>query len=819
MSSVPITLPSNAGDSGLKDEPKKLPKEETRNLSVRERITSGVDAVRNAFTGADIPIEFPELEEVTDIRDDSIDFFEAVLNTAKSSPIIFARDDKGKAEILSNLFADDERFEGPFEDAFGLPLIKWNDVYYYINKPGLSTTDFNTFVGEMLKFSPASRYVSGAKDLLGIGLRGVGAYGLTETSSEVGERMFTPKTTEQKTETVADVAKDIGVVTGIGVAADVLVPPVARAATAGLRATGKLGGERGQRITQAFPKLSPEAVQESKYPLTLGQRLTPPPRGITPQETEQITLEDQLRRTTADPGGTEIIRRFDEDQLQLIMADAMSLFEEFDGQLPGFEENFKFVPLTAAERAAALVSGRAAALKEQSGVAYEAVKAADPQPFMSRQGVEQTIENILNVLSEEDFALSQLTDFPALESAVTNLRRVRKLARNPQFKDQSLNVLHGYQKRLGRSIGSAQNAEERRLLSLMKARLDETLYDGIEQGIITGDQEVLDQLKSATELYRDYMTLRGKSGGKNLNKADNAANALLEMLSAGNYTGKKVADFLFGHHPFNPNQAVPIMLDKLKDVLPADEYAAFVGNVKNGILAKALTNREGFVSRNAIVNNFDNVFVQQRAIINKLFTPEELKNLREFRNDVLPTLWAETVGNPSKSAYAMFSGLRLRNLLPRVPLLGRFTAEIERGMARQESKAQGKEAVRQSVISLQLPALSQSAQSALRIYLDDQTEESVGIEIPEETRQMLDEQLEDIKSQPPMVDEDIVEEPLAMQDFTPASPMQMPVFEPLPQTSGPMTVSPTPPFPSLLPSEEDREIAMRRRQGIAGLVA
>jgi len=44
-------------------------------------------------------------------------------------------------------------------------------------------------------------------------------------------------------------------------------------------------------------------------------------------------------------------------------------------------------------------------------------------------------------------------------------------------------------------------------------------------------------------------------------------------------------------------------------------------------------------------------------------------------------------------------------------------------------------------------------------------------------------------------------------------------FAPLPDVPAPSTLPTTPLSPSLLPSEEDREIAMRRQQGIAGLMA
>ena len=44
------------------------------------------------------------------------------------------------------------------------------------------------------------------------------------------------------------------------------------------------------------------------------------------------------------------------------------------------------------------------------------------------------------------------------------------------------------------------------------------------------------------------------------------------------------------------------------------------------------------------------------------------------------------------------------------------------------------------------------------------------------------------------------------------------LFDDLPETELPAMVAQTPPSPDLLPSEEDREIAMRRQQGIAGLM-
>ena len=44
--------------------------------------------------------------------------------------------------------------------------------------------------------------------------------------------------------------------------------------------------------------------------------------------------------------------------------------------------------------------------------------------------------------------------------------------------------------------------------------------------------------------------------------------------------------------------------------------------------------------------NYDDVFVKQKAIINKLFNEDELKRIAQFRKNVMPTLWADIKINP-----------------------------------------------------------------------------------------------------------------------------------------------------------------------------
>ena len=83
----------------------------------------------------------------------------------------------------------------------------------------------------------------------------------------------------------------------------------------------------------------------------------------------------------------------------------------------------------------------------------------------------------------------------------------------------------------------------------------------------------------------------------------------------------QVTNLLFGQNRFNPNQAVGVVLDKLKKSLDPDEYDEFAALLKDGILTKAFAGKGGEITRKSIVENYNDVFFKNRAIIDRLFYP------------------------------------------------------------------------------------------------------------------------------------------------------------------------------------------------------
>ena len=762
----------------------------------------------NAFEKSDseeIGIEYPNIPEISEMGSNAPPFISALVPNLKA---IMTSNDLGKVEIFEDAFGDDPKWGGAYKDKFGLPMIVWNGLPYYVNKPGLSGTDVNTFLGQMVKYYPATKYASGAKGIVGTMIRGGFAYTGTEVAGEIAGQYFTPETQQAKNRTNPELALDIVEGTAIGVGADVLLPPVARLGAKAIgymaKATGvdKLGRKLVEMTLPLFkPSVLAKAdqVQESKYQLTQGQRTARLPEGVTPRQTEQLGVEDVLRQSASDETGTVIIRGFDDSQLNQIRNDALELQEEFGTGSPRMDQN---MPQDAAERIQMIAEGRASQLKDEAGEAYDFVKNVASPPRMTREGVEAIAEDMLKVVRDM-FAPSQLVDGPLLRET-TQLKKLLKLAKDPRFKDQTLKNIHGYQKRLNTAIGQAgKGTPEETALIRMKKALDDSVYNGIKRGFIYGDQEVLDQLANATGLYRDFMRLTGKGGARNAQQR--TANRILEQLSNNDFTPLQVTNLLFGHNKFNPNQAVPLVLSRLKKSLPKSEYDDVVALMKDAILTKAFTGKNGNVTRTAIVNNFNDVFVKQKKIIEQLFTSKEIAQIKQFRENVLPTLWSEIKLNPSGTGYTILGALARRQLLS-TPMLRPVAEKVVQGYDASMRAGQAMDAIRQTLNRFQAPLISLEGQAILRpIYATEATTEGLDdlpdIVAPEEIEKGIDDFVM------PERDEPVFDDAITGRITRPNIPMI---------NNASMPINPAV-SPTVLPNPQDRELAMRR-SGLASLV-
>ena len=261
---------------------------------------------------------------------------------------------------------------------------------------------------------------------------------------------------------------------------------------------------------------------------------------------------------------------------------------------------------------------------------------------------------------------------------------------------------------------------------------------------------------------------------------------------------------------------MPLVIDTLQKSLSPDEWMQTQALLKDGILTSAFAGGGAEITRTSIVKNFDSIFNQNRAIINKLFTPEEIARIKQFRQNVLPTLWAEVKANPSGTGYTMLGSFWRQGLLSFPSLSVRtIGSKVIKAADEAERNRQAMDAVRQTVSRLQTPLLSGSAQAAIRPLVKEETDAEDATPTPplpkaerEKILQSMDQLQQDVTP------------PQASAPQPSASPtLDLPGFEPLdtgPQTSDVDSLSAI-----VLPRDEDRELAMRlrsRQPGIAGLV-
>ena len=711
-----ITLPSGlkaVDTSGEKnDDVEKAA--ELNQKSLIEKAKEIPSALMDAVTGKGQQVEFPDLPEATDMAGNAPGFIEGIIPNIKA---MLARDDVGKLEILDNAFKGDERWGGGFQDKYGNPMLVWNGQPYYVNKPGLSGQDFGTFVGEVIKFIPAMKLMKKAKNIKQtIGL-GVPTYGATEVGSQALEAAMTPETTKQKEKTAGELATEVGTVTAIGVGADLALPPIVKGAT-------KVASKTTKPIAKVFPRFNPGSLggsqnQTSQFPLTTGQRESPLPdrrAGPTPKGTPQLEEEDVLRRAAGtNKEASFVIRGFDEQQLDQIKAEAQALQTEFGSGSPLTTLDQVDVPGVAAEGIKEIGEGTAQSLKKEASTAYKEVRNAVNAPRMTREGLRTSVGNALAAVRKElGITNRELDRMPILKGELEYLKKVFEMTSKPNMRGASLQQIHGYQKSLNRAFRMAEpGSPEALALGEIKNVIDNSVFRGVQEGFMYGDEVVLDQLSKANQLYKDYIGLTGKAKGKD--GAERAANLILQKITNPNYTPRQVANALFGHNKFAPNQAVPLVIDKLKATLPEDQFNQVIGLLKDSILEKAFSGAgKSGVTRTNIVDNYNDIFVKQKAITDKLFNEEEIAKISKFRENVMPTLWAEIKMNPSNTGYTLLSAMTrsgIMNFTRGLPVVG---AEIVGAIEGAQQRSMASNAIRQYITRTQAPLFSQGFQASIR---------------------------------------------------------------------------------------------------------
>ena len=619
-------------------------------------------AMKKAVTGEDVKIEFPDLKEITSLND--IGFWEDLLQEGKLGAV---RDDTAKAEVFENTFKGDSRYGGVYTDKFDNLAVQWNDEFYYVNKPGLTDADMNTFAMEVVKFLPISKIVNKAKGLGKKIFTGVTGYSATELASGLIEDFLAPKTAKAKKETLADKGIEALKLGSIGTAIDIVTPPIGKVVKKG----AELGIKGGANIIGVKPPdfVRGSITQSSKYPLTEGQRRAdlgqtgvPNVNKMNPelQEEEMFRFAQGLDTKVAGGG---VIKAFDAQQLNLIKQDAKELADEFGSgkfgkmsdQVDGTGEMAN-IGQSSIDDVRDIITVEAGKLKNIAQTGYKTIENAKNVPFISKKGImnlrRQFNQPELQLLPIELKNLPKTADISSymketLDGAIKNGKPV------------DFRVMQRLQKAVNKIQRSAERGSEDAVQAgKLKGVLDNFVFDGIDNGFITGNDNIINLLKESNEAYSQYIKLSGKGAG------DTRTKAILSKIVDSDLGPAEIVNSFLGHNKFNPKPVMKKVLNTIKQNIPKEQKEQVFALLKDAVLEKAFAgNGKAGITRTNIVNNFNDIFEKNAFFTKELFTPKEIAKIKQFRKDVLPTLFAEIKSNPSGTSYTILASLQRSGLL------------------------------------------------------------------------------------------------------------------------------------------------------------
>ena len=132
-------------------------------------------------------------------------------------------------------------------------------------------------------------------------------------------------------------------------------------------------------------------------------------------------------------------------------------------------------------------------------------------------------------------------------------------------------------------------------------------------------------------------------------------------------------------------------------------------------------------------------------MIDELFSADEIVKIKQFRDNVMPTLWADIKLNPSGTSYVVSSALARAGLFltaPKLALISRAVPMVESALKRGERLGAARDAIKQYVLRSNMPLFSGGIQSVLRPPASEAISDNPEVinilkDIPSQTREKI----------------------------------------------------------------------------------
>lgn len=529
------------------------------------------------------------------------------------------------------------------EDRYGNAIVRFNGQNYYINRPGMSVADFYQGLGQAGLFGPAARAGATARTLAGRVAKTGSRSAATSVGLDIGAGWAG-----------SDEGIDWGRAGVTGVFSGLMegVAPVAKMAWRSIfrdkrffangaftprgRAVAESAELNPDYMTSRLQKMFAKEVADEPIPGAAAARVAtaehgiPYTRGQQTRNLTQLGREESIRHGAAGGGGMEVMQAFDKRQ-QTAMTGAVTKASGLTMARPGEAGQIVGTGLTR----------KAEAFSKRIDDAYATLRSmdatADPRALPNlAQSMRRAVA---------DFDLDQEL-FPA-----TN-RSVRLITEISEAEEVfSLKAIETTRRKLGLYIGAAKNKSDKLGAVRAKEAFDEWIDDTVDARLFSGDEGAIAQLKQAIGLRREY----GKMFEPHT-RGDEAGQFIQKVISEDR-TGEEVINWIFGKARLGSKGTSARAALRLKTIF-GDDSLEFGALREAAWMKLAYDNRGNLVSPGRFVSNIDEIFQQNRSLLEVLFSADEQNLIQGIKDAFARTVTPSKVTNPPKTAFSMMRSMR-----------------------------------------------------------------------------------------------------------------------------------------------------------------
>ncbi len=499
----------------------------------------------------------------------------------------------------------------------------FNGVRAMVNKPGFSLMDGLQMAGLAAEYTPAAKLGSGATSIIGKMTKVGAGTGATEALNQ----------TVQSASGGEFNTGDVAVATFGGALFEGAFSGLARYYPVFRERIEKAGGQLTDDIRQTFKaKAKLEGIPENqvtddvimaeikKGSDDFGVELT---QGQTTGNQKQLRLEDDMLTGRAGDEAQDVMIAH-RNKVNQQITDASDDVQmglggdriESKAQAGGIIKE----GIRDAERIA----------DDAVGEAYEAVgdAALSPEGFVGLfQGMRNSIRDRVKFPRIE--TASGTPGTKALESRISET--IKFFKRNGvRLKTQHIKRLEVVRKSIKGYIDTAANSTDRRNMMEIRNAFDQYLDDAVKKGLMEGDTEALNALKSARGLFKEYaQKFRPQptktKGGRTL--PDRAGNFIDDIISA-DPSDTQVVNSLFGSGQAFGKDVSLAMVKRFKQILgDGDGWNA----VRQAAFKRLLkTDGKNVIDPSRTLTSFNKALNDSPELMKEIFTSQEISTMAKF---------------------------------------------------------------------------------------------------------------------------------------------------------------------------------------------